>query len=231
MQKQKDLFDLTELSEEIHFDQGRREAWMISFADLLSLLLVFFILIYASTYQEKITWKSLTSSIDSRFKAINNRTSYARYLDLDYLEKVIKSDIKNFLPDAKVIIILEENRLLINIAEDNLFKAYSHDLSNEGAQILTIIGQNIAGIANKIEVNCVSSQNDLKLDNAYTNNLIESLTKGLIITGEFKKMGYESPISTFGLPIINDNKRNSNFLKYVEIVVKDFYTSSIEEQY
>ena len=141
------------------------DQWMMTFADLLSLLLVFFILIYSTTSIKKGQWDKLKQSMGESFKATKvvdkkhvtnlhaTKITINTGTEIDYLEAIIENKIKDdsFLRD-NIILEKEANNLIIKINGPNLFEGNSPVLTEDSRVLLFVVGDAIQQIKNKIEV-------------------------------------------------------------------------------
>lgn len=139
--------------------------WMMTFADLLSLLLVFFLLIYSMTTIKAGDWKKLKETIGDSFKTTkiidHEHTTQLnapiidinKGVDIDYLLAILESKIKD---DAYLKNNIKLNRkgssLIITLNNDNLFQGNSPILNEDSRVLLFVIGDALQKVNNKIVI-------------------------------------------------------------------------------
>lgn len=64
---QKNMLDFLQQRKSSEDEESSSDIWMVSFADMISLLLAFFLLLYASSVMELSKWKEITSSLATKF--------------------------------------------------------------------------------------------------------------------------------------------------------------------
>ena len=120
-----------------HFSQfgAGRPAWLITFADLVALLITFFVMMFATQKVDVGKWESLVDTLSRRLNP--NQTiliarpsagrnpellSPDRAINLDYLEAVI-NDKRRAAPElAGLDLRRREDRLVITLPAELLFK-------------------------------------------------------------------------------------------------------------
>lgn len=141
-------------------------AWLITFADLLSLLLVFFIMLYATSNLKSGQWDSIKSSIGRAFKAnsIIDEYTFSSSLgvskvdvtigvDLDYLFPVLEQRIKEdrFL-SGKVIVKSFDEKIVISMKKETLFIDNTVNFRNDADLIMMVLGDNLQRVKNKMDI-------------------------------------------------------------------------------
>jgi chemotaxis protein MotB len=138
-----------------------RQAWMLTFTDLVSLLLTFFVLMFSMSQLEIERWRaiaaSLSASLDmpaaglapkepARF-AIGT-ASPRRALDLDYLAAVVKQNLAANPLAAGIEVRRDGDRLLISVPADLAFAPGLAQLSVRSEPMLAAIASVLRTIAN-----------------------------------------------------------------------------------
>jgi chemotaxis protein MotB len=139
--------------------------WMVTFVDLLCLMLVFFIMIYATTSVNNQKWNEIKDSMGNSFKPSNvinkpyEKELYAtkidikRGVDIDYLHTIIAGKINaaSFLKN-KIILERSNGNLTIIVDDTNLFEGNTTVLTTDSRALLFIIGDILQRVNNKIDV-------------------------------------------------------------------------------
>lgn len=139
--------------------QARSPAWIITFADLNSLLLAFFMLLFAFSEQDKAKFKEIADSMRGAFgippiiyEKPPEPTSYAKedpqHADKENLTKALKSEI-----DAGLIELAQDgDRIVIRIKEKGVFPSGSNRLEPSFEPIMRRLANTLAGTNGTIVV-------------------------------------------------------------------------------
>lgn len=140
--------------------------WMISFTDLVSLLLGFFVMLYAMTEPSKERWERLAKGMSARSQATTYSErrpvpmaafngalieSHSR-VGLDYLGVLLRSQIRQDADLGRVDVRNEGDRLVVSIPGDILFEGESRVVGDGGRRILYLLGSVIGRIGHRIEI-------------------------------------------------------------------------------
>jgi len=140
-----------------------RQAWMLTFTDLVSLLLTFFVLMFSMSQLEIERWRaiaaSLSASLDmpaaghapkepARFAI--GAASPRRALDLDYLAAVVKQNLAANPLAAGIEVRRDGDRLLISVPADLAFAPGSAQLSARAEPMLAAIASVLRTIVNDV---------------------------------------------------------------------------------
>lgn len=207
------------------FDQGSDEqmysssAWMMTLADLLSLLLVFFILIYSMSSIKTGEWDQLIDSMGEAFNADKiiqegafssslgvSKVKVKSGLDLNYLYSVLDNKVKSdsFLSDT-INLNYDENKLIISLNNKDLFSKRGSSLNEDAELILFVIGDILQKINNKVEVTGYLQATKAKQGNT-TAKWATTLEKASNIAEEMRKYGNLSRMSS----VVSFYKYNQN---------------------
>ncbi|MBN66885.1 MAG: chemotaxis protein MotB [Rickettsiales bacterium] len=225
-------------------DNQPNNAWMISFADLLSLLLTFFVLLFSMSTIEINQWQKLIESLSQRLnpsREINviapaeersiNKIEVKIATDLDYLhtiltEKLLASGALN----QDVTLRRLDDRVVISLASDALFRSGSADLSPKADAIMKGVGDITRSLANAIEVNGHTDPSPVSGRN-YTSNWELSLARATTVADQVRAAGYMDDIPIFGYSDsryseitasnLTQNERY-NLARRVDIVVREY---------
>ena len=199
--------------------QGASNQWMISFADLLSLVLTFFVLLFSMSVMEQKQWDvvrrafSVTPPDDN---IINKTPAFDRFSnprveitiaeDLDYLETLLnKAIIDDGLNPADVTITTLEDRMVISLIGDNAFDVGASELNKKAQKTLSTLGEVLRNISNRIQVNGYTDKTPINTSEGrysktatFVNNWELSLSRALRARDALYRAGYGFAIETFG---------------------------------
>lgn len=187
-----------------------RRTWMITFSDLISLLLAFFVLLF-SMYSVKFDrWQS---TVDSLSEALNPRrvdavapfpsplnigkVSRKRIIDLDYLATLLQQSLKSDAVLAESHIMRRGDRLIVALPGDLLFDPGRAVLSEQARGALFNLGGILRSLGNRIGVNGHTDPAPLASPE-YASNWELSLGRAAAVANALRRSGYEQEIAAYG---------------------------------
>lgn len=140
--------------------------WLISFTDLLSLLLGFFVLLYSMSEPRQERWNEMVKGLSARSTAATyserapkptaafNGASIETHsrVDLGYLAALLRGQMRERPELDNVALAHEDDRVVLGIPIDTLFERDSRVLSDDGRKVLFLLGSVMARSGNRIEV-------------------------------------------------------------------------------
>lgn len=135
-----------------------RSIWLISFTDLMCLLLAFFVLRFSMTEPQSQRWQALTESLappgPGKGGAMFNVSQLASKapLSLDYLANlmsVLFGDVPEF---AGIVPVRLSDRFVLPIPDNALFQPGQATFSERGQRILFALGGVLGHTGNRIEI-------------------------------------------------------------------------------
>ena len=188
-----------------------RQAWMLTFADLVSLMLTFFVMLFAMSSVQIDKWEQIADALSKTMEPAPNPNAQpgpaARYnigtvfrrkaIDLDYLEGVLL-DVTAETPqlnDAKVQVL--DDRLVISLPGDILFQPRSAVMSKAASGAVVALGGYLRNLSNQIEVVGHTSPSDP--GGSYTSNWELSIGRAASVANALKDAGYSDDIFVSGV--------------------------------
>ena len=143
-----------------------KNAWMITFADLMALMLAFFVLLFSMSQIERQKWQSLVESLASNLSAVA-KIETAKFAadyqvvtpiaqpgaDLDYLEPILHEHFTSEPILAGGVIDRVGGDLRVIFPDDRLFVGSTPELTAQGAKIIFALGSVLRNLDNAIDVN------------------------------------------------------------------------------
>jgi len=186
--------------------------WMVTFVDLVSLLLAFFVLMFSMTTPEAPQWESFTASLRSAFTS-DNPTRARRALmpetvqvedpglgfDLGYLQKLLEAELARdaLLRDAEVV--EKGGRLVVSMASDVFFQPGSATLLPSGEGAIFNLAVALSQLDNRIDiVGHTDPRPFLSPMAAFSSNWDLSLARALSVAEALRKFGYDKPVEVRG---------------------------------
>ncbi len=210
--------------------------WLTSFTDLVCLVLAFFVLLFAMSSPKEDMWRSVATSVSQRFSSDVSDPSnhdHTRFnisvaeIDLTYLYGVLHGGLAN-APGAPVATVEQlPDRIVVMLPADLLFPPGSAQVSQQGAAALTVVGDVLSRIRNRIEVHGHADPNPVDSD-GFRSNWDLSLARALSVAEALHQAGYERDIVTVGygdsdyalMPTVLSRADRERLARRVDIVVR-----------
>ena len=202
----RDLIDkrsTTELQKVGNMDvQNSRPVWLLTFIDLISLLLAFFIMMFSMSTIKVSAWDVFKGSLDnekrleaSSFEGYKNSTPLdhrsTRYgLNLGYLRSLLESSLKQEKALENVVFTYTSNNLIISLPSILIFEKGGTALSDSGRKALFLIAETLSNFNNDISLVGHSDPTPMSVGAKYKNNWTLSLSRALSVGQALKSAGY-----------------------------------------
>ncbi len=194
--------------------EGDSSLWLVTFTDVMALMLTFFVLLYAMSQPQEEAWTEITASFNEQFgetysakfeegrqDAITiDRVDFAEALDLGYLKTLLSQIIEKDENLENIVLIHQDKRLVISLPQDLLFEPGQADVRGRGRRALFVLGGALARIKNRIEV--LGHADPIPINNPdgdYPTNWELSLARASAVAGVLRNVGYQRPITVRGL--------------------------------
>lgn len=225
-------------------DYKTSHLWLVSFTDVMALMLTFFVLLFAMSKPENKTWLDMTKGLQthlSRYDGVSAnrgyqeqfdpaRINYSRALDLSYLKAVLQAAIEDEEELEIVTIIPQSDHLILSLPEDLLFAPGSVEVTEEGREALYALGGALSRIKNQASVVGHSDPRPIKGRSAegYNNNWELSLARAMAAAAVLRDVGYEKNIAVRGFSsgryqdlegAVKDESRRLDLSRRVDIIV------------
>ncbi|MFP4312714.1 MAG: flagellar motor protein MotB [Alphaproteobacteria bacterium] len=182
--------------------------WLITFTDVMALMLTFFVLLYSMAMPEVEKWSELTAAVNRNFgksyapvfnegsrESISiDKISTTRALDLGYLESVVRGAIGGNEWSKDLVIFPQKDRLVVSMPNDLFFESGSADVQTDGKKILFEIGGVLQRIQNAVEI--VGHADPRPIENpqsAFKDNWDLSLARAMSVSAVLENVGYTKP--------------------------------------
>lgn len=197
--------------------QGEESAtslWLITFTDIMALMLTFFVLLYSMSVPQEENWETMTDGLRSQFTktysarwsqgrqdTLNvNKIDFSQAQDLTYLKSVLANAVEKDARLKNISIIPQEKTLIISVPQDLLFESGSAEIAPKGKQVLFALGNTMARIRNRIEVIGHTDPQPLERSKAlYNSNWELSLARASGVSAILENAGYNRPVIVRGL--------------------------------
>ncbi|MEW5924234.1 MAG: flagellar motor protein MotB [Candidatus Zixiibacteriota bacterium] len=193
-------------------DHENLERWLLTYADLITLLLAFFIVMYSMSQVDAKKFgkmsRALSGALKGGSKAIKRGTDIGLtdgkgVMEVGHLMsigKMIEENLNKPGEDKPVSTEMSERGLVIHIVESALFKQGSADLEPQAKNVLGTVSQYLKGIDNHIRVeghtdnipiNTVKYPSNWELSSARATEVVRYFIENEVIKpNEISALGY-----------------------------------------
>ncbi len=211
-----------------------KNKWMLTFADLLSLILTFFVLLYSMSVPEIPKWQVITESLSQRLKPKHEKVyvppaaelsiptvSYRTASDLNYLKTIIEDKINDVSMMQDIVSLKPlSDRLIIELRGKTLFEENKVSLSDTGMQITSALGIILESIGNHIDIyGYYNAEKEL----TQTNDWLLSVQRAYAVSSALQEAGYTSQLVSYGRGnIIQPPITTFAKLPNIQIIIRPF---------
>ena len=200
--------------EEESEDEGKAPLWLITFTDIMALMLTFFVLLYSMSVPLEEKWEDLTMGLNKGVSSFQSpkwyqgpvdevnidRLDLSRALDLRYLEAVLEEVISGNNRLENIVVIPQRGRLILSLPSDLLFEAGQADVTTDGKRALFTLGGPLSRIRNRIEVIGHADPRPIESEDAvFSSNWELSLARASNVAGVLENVGYSRSVVVRGL--------------------------------
>ena len=182
--------------------------WMLIFADMLSLLLAFFVLLFSMSTLRIDTWLSMTNGLKqrlnpARYQAETSgpsdkdlpRSTDRKAMNLGYLAPLIEEKIGAVRDLRMASITPQSDRIIISIPSDALFFGRDQTLNSDGVRRIFVLGGLLSTIGNRVTV---AAHMDPSRGAKSQNPMVMSIERATAVARAFAASGYGEVDSALG---------------------------------
>ena len=186
------------------------EAWMLSFGDLISLMMVFFVMLFSMSTLEQEEFQAIVSSLAQQFNPTADiaRPKPAVDLDipkinapkaysLDYLRALFSDKFAADPLLRKVSVHQLHDRLVLSLPSDSVFETGSARLRDSAREAVFLLGDLLRYVSNRIDINGHTDPDPVSSPE-FPSNWELSLSRAIAVANALRRSGYERPINAFG---------------------------------
>jgi len=219
-------------------ERAASKAWLVTFTDLVSLMLTFFVLLFSMSNVKVSEWENIIDSLSRSLAPTPEQTIKAqtatfnigtvfrkRAINLDYLASVIREGIVDIEALKGTQVMRLEGRLVVALPGDQLFQPDRAVLAEGARDSMFVIGGMLRNIGNEIGVNGHTDSDPPKSDD-YKSNWELSTARAVTVANALRQAGYPDEIIAFGyadsrfshLPKIDDSARRA-LARRVDVII------------
>ena len=191
-------------------DAKTQMVWMLSFADLLSLLLAFFVMLYAMTQSNTPALKEAAQSLQQRLNPAHAQRFFTlspedavpqepstRALDLHYLLPIVRAKIAASPDLSRVQARPYSDRVVLTLPGDTLFAPSEAVMTDTAKAMIVALGEMLNSIDNRVEI-IGHAEPGKPSDSIYATGWELSLARAAAVARELRISGYEQDVDITG---------------------------------
>ena len=184
-------------------------AWLVTFTDLIALMLTFFVMLFAMSAVKTEQWQNLTDSLRQRLSTLldqpqasptfrldmpsSDRTPGA---DLDYVAEVLRTQLAQHARLQRSVVRRESGRVFVSLPADMLFASGEFELTERAAEAVFALGGILRNFHNRIEV--AGHADPRQPQSRYPSNWELSLLRAQSVAAALRRAGYDAPVIARG---------------------------------
>ena len=185
--------------------------WLLTYTDLVSLILTFFVLLFSMSTLPTEKWKMITSALsrselppeediidtEKAELTIDSKTLQDS-LNLDYLSALLETQFAKTGNTQETSLHHFGDQLVVSLPSDLLFTVASARLSRRGQSTISDVSGVLRNLDNRIDI-FGHADPDPITGGPYSSNWELSLARALTVSDELQKSGYVGNISAYGV--------------------------------
>ena len=197
----------------------KSSAWLISFTDVMALMLTFFVLLFSMSNPDPAKWELMKGDLKDTLqqnkqasdkttqgKALNrgaqdtiniNKVDFEKALSLSYLEKLFQKQIDQDPLLKQIIMMKTNNGLIISLPQQLLFSAGQAAVGKEGEKALFNLAGILSRVKNRVEIVGHTDPRNISGDQ-FRSNWELSLARATNVAGILEKVGYTNNVTVRG---------------------------------
>lgn len=193
-------------------DRAGGPVWLVTFVDLISLLLAFFLMLYSMSSLSAPRWEAFTASMDKARveKPVDRRdlpptplTAEAdrpgRGIDVRYLRRVLESGMARESTLALAVLREDGGRLILSLPGDLFFASGSASVVPEGEAALFALSETLSNLDNRIDLVGHSDPDPVGVGGRFGSNWELSLARAAAVADSLAGSGYRKPMTIRGV--------------------------------
>jgi len=181
---------------------------MLTFGDLIALLLAFFVLMVSMSQIKVEAWQAVVEALSKRLNQTQDvtvlgpsadrnasRIMRPQAIDLGYLEAVLAEKLRADREFGRVRVNRHHDRLVLSFPADQLFRANTTDLDESAIASVRALGGFFRSISNRLSVTGHAEIRDGDDDHGWE----LSIARAVVVADTLQKAGLDRPIAANGL--------------------------------
>lgn len=189
-----------------------KTTWLISFTDVITLMLTFFVLLFSMSTPKQEDWSMATGALNAAFKSNFGNSGQAGLdlsefnidsidasagLNLDYLASLLGNLFKDKKRFEGVVVTALPESIVVSLPSEVIYAPGDATLTEEGEKAIYSIGSVLKRIDNKIEVDGHTDPTPIQTAE-FPSNWELSLARAQSVATKLYTFGYQHGISVQG---------------------------------
>ena len=189
----------------------KSSVWLIIFADLVALLLTFFVMLFSMSNVTEESWQRMVDALTKELnpeseEKIDTAPATKKNIDLVFRKQAINLDYLKAIFEQKVIknkalegsqLTLLEDRLVVSLPGSILFGPNSAILKKSARDPLYTLGGLLGNVENRLGINGYADEKNFEGTN-YKSNWELSLARSISVGNAFRQAGYSGELLNYG---------------------------------
>ncbi|WP_020401001.1 OmpA/MotB family protein [Kordiimonas gwangyangensis] len=184
--------------------------WILTFADLLSLVLTFFVLVFSMNTVQYESWKAVVHTMNEEFNPKRPMVEILPHdtppslmtrsipgLNLTYLEALLDRQLKQVPLFQEAVVHRVEDTVVISLPASLLFEPKLAVLAPDANRALRALAGALVQVRNKVQVAGYTNGAPVKTG-LFRSNWELSLTRARVVAGTLSNAGYQQPMTVLG---------------------------------
>ena len=182
---------------------GFGRSWLLSFADLTSLLLAFFLMLYASGHMGADAWKRVQHSLSEQFKPGNHGVgAVGAYVplsrsaifgaDAEYLRGVMAMRVAGDPDLANVRVERRPGGVAVPLGPEMFVDSGAVTFTAKARDKLAALSNHLQYFRNRVEIRAVAEPAE------GVEGWTLPVTRAIAVANELKRQGYPNPVASIG---------------------------------
>ncbi len=223
-------------------DRGGNSLWLVSFTDVMALMLTFFVLMFSMSHPKKEQWEEFKQEVQENFNKFQGRplnrgaedtiniekVNFSKALNLNYLETIIRNMMEEEPSLRRIKMIPADQSLIISLPQNLLFDIGQAEVAEQGTRALYILAGTLSRVKNRIEVVGHTDPRPVR-GGTFESNWDLSLARAANVAAVLENVGYKRPITIRGhasaryydLPETMSEQERLDLSRRVDVVVME----------
>ena len=198
---------LAHIGKKDHEEPKGPSIWLLSFTDVMALMLTFFVLLFAMSHPKEDEWKEFTNTVQDNFNKFYGQTAnrgmqdtvsiqkidFSRALDLGYLKTLMETLLREQESLKNVVIYPQPGKLIISLPEDILFEPGSDVLGDNATKALFTLAESLGRIKNRVEIVGHTDPRPIETER-FPSNWELSFSRAIRVGADLASYGYDKPM-------------------------------------
>lgn len=210
--------------------EGEGQAWMVTFTDLIALLLSFFVMLFAMMKVDDKNWQGLTTSLareldgfvgppvaQPRYARDSEAMPEAPAIDLDYLSALIGARLGERSDAAAYVVERGAAALIVRLPVRLAFAPGDAEPRAAATAAMAALAETLRNLDNRVEVAGHPGADDPAAP--YASPWALSLARAAAVADILRAAGYDRPVAVRGYGVDSDDARRTRAGGRVDLLI------------